>query len=161
MELRSGTDYLVTVIAQYPNSVGDSVSAKQKTSEYTVMHSEWWQHAKQNCSTIYNDTFLMSNIGSLPGVSSLRLVQAGFFSLSLSWSRPTVPVQGYRLTYGPQGQKLLLLPSLSALPMFSAEQEDHRKSKEKFLQISRILKQLMASCKRVGNAELPGLCEGI
>lgn len=31
-ELRSGTDYLVTVIAQYPNSVGESVSAKQRTS---------------------------------------------------------------------------------------------------------------------------------
>lgn len=50
----------------------------------------------------------MCIIGSLPGVSSLRLVQAGFFSLSLSWSRPSVPVQGYRLTYGPQGQKLSL-----------------------------------------------------
>lgn len=33
-ELRSGTDYLVTVIAQYPNSVGESVSAKQRTSEW-------------------------------------------------------------------------------------------------------------------------------
>ena len=32
-ELRSGTDYLVTVIAQYPNSVGESTSAKQRTSE--------------------------------------------------------------------------------------------------------------------------------
>lgn len=33
-ELKSGTDYLVTVIAQYPNSVGESVSAKQRTSEW-------------------------------------------------------------------------------------------------------------------------------
>lgn len=32
-ELRSGIDYLVTVIAQYPNSVGESVSAKQRTSK--------------------------------------------------------------------------------------------------------------------------------
>ena len=34
-ELRSGTDYLVTVIAQYPNSVGESSSAKQRTSEWS------------------------------------------------------------------------------------------------------------------------------
>lgn len=32
-ELRSGTDYLVKVISQYPNSVGESTSAKQRTSE--------------------------------------------------------------------------------------------------------------------------------
>lgn len=31
--LRSGTDYLVSVIAQYPNSVGESVSSKARTSE--------------------------------------------------------------------------------------------------------------------------------
>ncbi len=42
--------------------------------------------------------------GSLPGVSSLRLVQAGFFTLSVSWDQPASPVQGYRLTYGPRGQ---------------------------------------------------------
>ncbi|KAM3877835.1 uncharacterized protein col7a1 [Diretmus argenteus] len=72
-DLRSGTDYLVTVIAQYPNSVGESVSAKQRTR-------------------------------SLPGVSSLRLVQSGFFSLSVAWDRPSSPFQGYRLTYGPRGQ---------------------------------------------------------
>lgn len=34
-ELKSGTDYLVTVIAQYPNSVGEPVSAKARTSEFT------------------------------------------------------------------------------------------------------------------------------
>ncbi|CAB1353805.1 unnamed protein product, partial [Coregonus sp. 'balchen'] len=45
-ELKSGTDYLVTVIGQYPNSVGEPVSAKARTK-------------------------------SLPGVSGLRLVQAG------------------------------------------------------------------------------------
>ncbi|KAJ3602327.1 hypothetical protein NHX12_030086 [Muraenolepis orangiensis] len=72
-ELRSGTDYLVTVISQYPNSVGESTSAKQRTR-------------------------------SLPGASSLRLVQAGFFSLSLAWERPSSSFQGYRLTYGPRGQ---------------------------------------------------------
>ncbi|XP_051270453.1 collagen alpha-1(VII) chain isoform X3 [Dicentrarchus labrax] len=84
-ELRSGTDYLVTVIAQYPNSVGESVSAKQRTR-------------------------------SLPGVSSLRLVQAGFFSLSVGWDQPSSAVQGYRLTYGPRGQPAaqLLEQSLSA-----------------------------------------------
>ncbi len=32
-ELRSGTDYLITVIAQYPNSLGESVSGKARTSE--------------------------------------------------------------------------------------------------------------------------------
>lgn len=34
-ELKSGTDYLVTIIAQYPNSVGEPVSAKARTSEFT------------------------------------------------------------------------------------------------------------------------------
>ncbi|XP_059186339.1 collagen alpha-1(VII) chain [Centropristis striata] len=84
-ELRSGTDYLVTVIAQYPNSVGESTSAKQRTR-------------------------------SLPGVTSLRLIQAGFFSLSVGWNQPSTPVQGYRLTYGPRGQPAtqLLEQSLSA-----------------------------------------------
>eukprot|EP00064_Thunnus_orientalis_P003187 superscaffoldBa00000253_g3196 len=80
-ELRSGTDYLVTVIAQYPNSVGESVSAKQRTR-------------------------------SLPGVSSLRLVQAGFFSLSVGWDQPSSPVQGYRLTYGPRDSTSVTLESL-------------------------------------------------
>ncbi|KAG8007853.1 Collagen alpha-1(VII) chain [Nibea albiflora] len=35
-ELRSGTDYLVTVIAQYPNSVGDFVAAKQRTNSTSI-----------------------------------------------------------------------------------------------------------------------------
>ncbi|XP_055077830.1 collagen alpha-1(VII) chain [Periophthalmus magnuspinnatus] len=84
-ELRSGTDYLVTVIAQYPNNVGESTSAKQRTR-------------------------------SIPGVSNLRLIQAGFFSLSVGWDQPSTPVQGYRLTYGPRGQPAteLLEQSLSA-----------------------------------------------
>uniref|UniRef100_A0A3B4YV77 Collagen, type VII, alpha 1 n=1 Tax=Seriola lalandi dorsalis TaxID=1841481 RepID=A0A3B4YV77_SERLL len=84
-ELRSGTDYLVTIIAQYPNSVGESSSAKQRTR-------------------------------SLPGVSSLRLVQADFFSLTVGWDQPSSPVQGYRLTYGLRGQPAaqLLEQSLSA-----------------------------------------------
>uniref|UniRef100_A0A8C8EQ70 Collagen, type VII, alpha 1 n=1 Tax=Oncorhynchus tshawytscha TaxID=74940 RepID=A0A8C8EQ70_ONCTS len=84
-ELKSGTDYLVTIIAQYPNSVGEPVSAKARTK-------------------------------SLPGVSGLRLVQAGFFSLSLGWDAPTSQIQGYRLTYGPRGQPAaqLLEQSLAA-----------------------------------------------
>ncbi|XP_038871288.1 collagen alpha-1(VII) chain-like [Salvelinus namaycush] len=84
-ELKSGTDYLVTIIAQYPNSVGEPVSAKARTR-------------------------------SLPGVSGLRLVQAGFFSLSLGWDAPTSQIQGYRLTYGPRGQPAaqLLEQSLAA-----------------------------------------------
>ncbi|XP_068598196.1 collagen alpha-1(VII) chain [Brachionichthys hirsutus] len=84
-ELNSGTDYLVTVIAQYPNTVGESVSAKQRTR-------------------------------SLPGVSNLRLIRAGYISLSIGWAQPSSPVQGYRLTYGPRGQPAtrLLEQSLSA-----------------------------------------------
>ncbi|XP_074490386.1 uncharacterized protein col7a1 [Sebastes fasciatus] len=84
-ELRSGTDYLVTIIGQYPNSVGESVAAKQRTR-------------------------------SLPGVTSMRLIQAGFFSLFVGWDKPSSPVQGYRLTYGPRGQPdaQLLEQSLSA-----------------------------------------------
>ncbi|CAL8338963.1 unnamed protein product [Merluccius merluccius] len=81
-ELRSGTDYLVTVLSQYPNSVGESTSAKQRTK-------------------------------SLPGVSSLRLVQAGFFSLSLAWERPSSTFQAYRLTYGPRGQAASKLKEVS------------------------------------------------
>ncbi|KAG7283236.1 hypothetical protein CRUP_004978 [Coryphaenoides rupestris] len=81
-ELRSGTDYLVTVISQYPNSVGESTSAKQRTR-------------------------------SLPGASSLRLVRAGFFSLSLVWERPSSSFQGYRLTFGPRGQAASRLLELS------------------------------------------------
>lgn len=96
-ELRSGTDYLVTVIAQYPNSVGESVSAKQRTSEWREASGEWRE------STQRNITVSSTYAGSLPGVSSLRLDRAGFFSLSLGWDRPSTPVQGYRLTYGPRG----------------------------------------------------------
>lgn len=33
-DLKPATDYLVSVIAQYPNSVGESVSGKTRTSEY-------------------------------------------------------------------------------------------------------------------------------
>ncbi|KAK3575599.1 hypothetical protein QTP86_031146 [Hemibagrus guttatus] len=77
-DLRSGTDYLVSVIAQYPNSVGESVSAKARTR-------------------------------SVQGVATLRLVQAGFFTLALAWDRPSGSVQGYRITYGPQGEPASLL----------------------------------------------------
>ena len=47
--------------------------------------------------------YVPPRIGSLPGVTRLRLVQAGFFSLSVGWDQPSSPVQGYRLTYGPRG----------------------------------------------------------
>lgn len=112
----------------------------------------------------------MSNIGFLPGVSSLRLDQAGFFSLSLSWSRPSVPVQGYRLTYGPQGQKLLFFTDfLTTSPMFSAvepvlsqkQEERSPKIRRKVCTNVTILNQLVTSCKCVGNVELTGLCKGI
>ncbi|KAG1942644.1 collagen alpha-1(VII) chain [Pimephales promelas] len=72
-ELRSGTDYLITVIAQYPNSLGESVSAKARTKP-------------------------------LLGLTTLRLVQAGFFTLGLGWDAPADQVQGYRITYRPTGQ---------------------------------------------------------
>ncbi|RXN08048.1 collagen alpha-1(VII) chain [Labeo rohita] len=72
-ELRSGTDYLITVIAQYPNSLGESVSGKARTKP-------------------------------LRGVTALRLIQAGFFTLALGWDTPSDQAQGYRITYGPTGQ---------------------------------------------------------
>uniref|UniRef100_A0A8C1LKV4 Collagen, type VII, alpha 1 n=1 Tax=Cyprinus carpio TaxID=7962 RepID=A0A8C1LKV4_CYPCA len=72
-DLRSGTDYLITVIAQYPNSLGESVSGKARTK-------------------------------ILQGVTTLRLIQAGFFTLALAWDSPADQVQGYRITYGPTGQ---------------------------------------------------------
>ncbi|XP_063072315.1 collagen alpha-1(VII) chain [Engraulis encrasicolus] len=71
--LRSGVDYLVSVIAQYPNSVGEAISAKSGTK-------------------------------SSQGVSSLRVVRSGFFSISLAWDAPTSPPQGYRVTYGSRAQ---------------------------------------------------------
>ncbi|KPP59426.1 collagen alpha-1(VII) chain-like, partial [Scleropages formosus] len=74
-DLKSGTDYLVTVIAQYPNAVGESVSGKSRTKP-------------------------------LPSVMKLRLVQAGFFSLSIAWDAPSTPVQGYRISYGPRGDRM-------------------------------------------------------
>ncbi|KAK2889366.1 hypothetical protein Q8A67_014741 [Cirrhinus molitorella] len=72
-ELRSGTEYLITVIAQYPNSLGESLSGKARTKP-------------------------------LRGVTTLRLTQAGFFTLALGWDTPADQVQGYRITYGPTGQ---------------------------------------------------------
>ncbi|XP_026069082.1 collagen alpha-1(VII) chain-like isoform X1 [Carassius auratus] len=72
-ELRSGTDYLITVVAQYPNSLGESVSGKARTKTFR-------------------------------GVTALRLIQAGFFTLVLGWDTPDDQVQGYRITYGPAGQ---------------------------------------------------------
>ncbi|KAG9277174.1 collagen alpha-1(VII) chain isoform X1 [Astyanax mexicanus] len=77
-ELRSGTNYLVSVIPQYPNTVGEAVSASARTR-------------------------------SLPGVTTLRLVEAGFFTLALAWDAPTGSIQGYRITYGPTGQPASLL----------------------------------------------------
>lgn len=35
--LRVGTEYLVTVIAQYANSVGESVSGRARTREYLLI----------------------------------------------------------------------------------------------------------------------------
>lgn len=63
--LRSGTDYLVTVIAQYPNSVGDSVSAKQRTSEYKVNDSTETQETDK---TLMN---VKVSLGKLPNPSCL------------------------------------------------------------------------------------------
>ncbi|XP_062854213.1 collagen alpha-1(VII) chain [Trichomycterus rosablanca] len=77
-QLRSGTEYLVSVIAQYPNSVGETVSGKARTR-------------------------------SVQTVSSLRLVQAGFFTLSLAWDRSSGTTQGYRITYRPRGEPASLL----------------------------------------------------
>lgn len=92
----------------------------QKENQWVNSHACWARTLL--CSPNSNDTSLTSNIGSLPGVSSLRLVQAGFFSLSLSWSRPSAPVQGYKLTYGPRGQKLLLFTvPLTTSALFTAE----------------------------------------
>lgn len=41
----------------------------------------------------------------LLGVTTLRLVQAGFFTLALGWDAPADQVQGYRITYGPTGER--------------------------------------------------------
>lgn len=90
----------MTIIAQYPNSVGESTSAKQRTSEHEGMN----KNAKTNGITLMQLFVSSPHTGSLPGVSSLSLLQAGFFSLSVGWDPPSSPVQGYRLTYGPRGQ---------------------------------------------------------
>lgn len=44
--LREGTDYLVTIIAQYANSIGESVSGKGRTREY------WGWSLIYECSVI-------------------------------------------------------------------------------------------------------------
>lgn len=107
-DLRSGTDYLVTIIAQYPNSVGESTSAKQRTSEEKVENvretSDKTLTQPFSHNTKYLKYLIFSYTGSLPGVSSLRLIQAGVSSLSLGWDQPSSPIQGYRLTYGPRGE---------------------------------------------------------
>ncbi|XP_028823049.1 collagen alpha-1(VII) chain isoform X2 [Denticeps clupeoides] len=72
--LRSGTDYLISIITQYPNSLGEPISSKARTK-------------------------------SLPSVTVLRLLRAGFFSLSLAWDAPSTGTQGYRITYGATGQQ--------------------------------------------------------
>nr|XP_014341886.1 PREDICTED: collagen alpha-1(VII) chain [Latimeria chalumnae] len=40
---------------------------------------------------------------TLSGVSNFRVIEAGQFTLRLAWGAPSVPVQGYRISYVPQG----------------------------------------------------------
>lgn len=102
-ELRSGTDYLITVIAQYPNSLGESVSGKARTSEN-------WTQQKYVSSKLASLKKLSLSptpnhpLEPLQGVTALRLIQAGVFTLALGWDTPADQVQGYRITYGPTGE---------------------------------------------------------
>lgn len=90
-ELRSGTDYLVTIIAQYPNSVGDSVSAKQRTSEWKsdeCQQREIWQNVRQPlshktyASNVYNAVFSSYRVFAR-GLQSTS--DPGRLLLSLCW----------------------------------------------------------------------------
>lgn len=79
-ELRSGTDYLVTVIAQYPNSVGDSVSAKQRTSEWKS--DGRWCQLREICQNVRqplsHKTFVSSVYNAV--FSSYRVIARGLQS---------------------------------------------------------------------------------
>ncbi|XP_065543694.1 collagen alpha-1(VII) chain [Lathamus discolor] len=71
--LRAGTEYLVTVTAQYANSVGESVSGRARTQ---------------------------SQAGS---VLDFRVMEAGPTFLRLAWQPGPEPPQGYTLSYSVQG----------------------------------------------------------
>uniref|UniRef100_A0A3P8UTM7 Fibronectin type-III domain-containing protein n=1 Tax=Cynoglossus semilaevis TaxID=244447 RepID=A0A3P8UTM7_CYNSE len=43
--------------------------------------------------------------------TNLRLIQAGFFSLTVGWDQPSSAVQGYRLTYGLRGENIISQPA--------------------------------------------------
>ncbi|KAM4654580.1 collagen alpha-1(VII) chain [Amazona ochrocephala] len=72
--LRAGTEYLITVTAQYANSVGESVSGRARTQ---------------------------SQAGS---VRDFRVVETGPTFLRLAWQPGPEPPQGYSLSYGVQGE---------------------------------------------------------
>ncbi|KAK2534726.1 Col7a1 [Columba livia] len=72
--LRAGTEYMVTVTAQYANSIGESVSSRARTQSRT---------------------------GS---VLDFRVVETGPTFLRLAWQPGPEPLQGYSLSYAVQGQ---------------------------------------------------------
>ncbi|KAG7326181.1 hypothetical protein KOW79_009582 [Hemibagrus wyckioides] len=128
-DLRSGTDYLVSVIAQYPNSVGESVSAKARTSELASLLREQTLGAEATSVTLDGlqaDTEYVISLyplvsrGNIPpttltantyvfGFSEraeqqvLRAVTTGPSSILLTWNLITA-AKGYRLEWRKEGE---------------------------------------------------------
>ncbi|TSK42091.1 Collagen alpha-1(VII) chain [Bagarius yarrelli] len=123
-DLRSGTDYLVSVIAQYPNSVGESVSAKARTSEPASLLRERTIGADTTSLTLDGlqaDTEYIINLyplfprGNVPPTTLtastqrveqqvLRAVTTGPSSILLTWNRIGA-AKGYRLEWMVEGQR--------------------------------------------------------
>lgn len=76
-ELRSGTEYLITVIAQYPNSLGESVSGKARTSENCTQFKYVPSLRDLFCTTPYSITYT-------PNQSHSRVC------LHYDWSKPAI-----------------------------------------------------------------------
>ncbi|KAI5109494.1 collagen alpha-1(VII) chain isoform X4 [Silurus meridionalis] len=120
-DLRSGTDYLVSVIAQYPNSVGESVSAKARTSEPESLLREKTLGAEATSVTLDSlqadteyiiklyplyprtnvaPTTLTASTLSLQGVQQLSVVTISNSSVEVRW-QGVQGARGYRVVWGP------------------------------------------------------------
>lgn len=112
-ELRSGTDYLVTVIAQYPNSVGESVSAKQRTSEWKKSRRQMW--AKRINSKKHHYIIIMFRVFTrglqfTSGTGRVLLPVSGLGSAHVSRARLQTHLRTKRLGAHTQRHTLILDP---------------------------------------------------
>lgn len=97
--LRAGTEYLVTVTAQYANSVSESVSARARTREYPWGWGTW---VGAGCTWLTLVPVLSPE--SRGGVQHFHVAEAGPTFLRLSWQPGPEPPQGYILSYAMPGE---------------------------------------------------------